>query len=155
MSFEPVDKERERFQILLTKAVDGELSEEEYLEFQEVLRRRPEWERDWHEHQKVKEVTKSMRLKAPPAEVWDRYWLQVYNRIERGLAWILTSLGAIILLSYAVYQAALKIWADTHLPGVVKFGILTLVVGAVMLVVSILREKLFVRKQDKYREVQR
>ena len=36
MSFEPVDKERERFQILLTKAVDGELSEEEYLEFQEV-----------------------------------------------------------------------------------------------------------------------
>ena len=96
-----------------------------------------------------------MRLKAPPAEVWDRYWLQVYNRIERGLAWILTSLGAIILLSYAVYQAALKIWADTHLPGVVKFGILTLVIGAVMLMISILREKLFVRKQDKYREVQR
>ncbi len=147
--------EKARFQVLLTKAVDGELTASERQEFDAFRRRHAECERQWKAHKKLKEVTTHMKFKSPPAEVWDSYWLQVYNRLERGLAWIFVSIGAIILLSYALYQAAMAILSDASIPDAVKWGVLALVVGTVMLLVSVMREKMFVRKRDKYREVLR
>jgi len=87
--------------------------------------------------------------------VWDRYWLNVYNRIERGLGWILTSIGAMIVLFYGAYKAVEAILADTQLEWFMKAGILALLGGVVILLVSVLREKLRLRKTDKYEEIQR
>jgi len=77
----------------------------------------------------------------------------VYRRFERGAAWILVSVGAIVLLSWGLWQAVQDILGDTELPTFIKAGILALVAGGVILLVSVIREKLILRRSDPYKDV--
>lgn len=90
-----------------------------------------------------------------PEVAWESYWSRLYNRLERGLSWILVSVGAIIVLSYSAYHALQEFIADSSMPLVVKWGVAALVLGGIMLLVSVLREKLLLRKHDRYKEVER
>ena len=97
----------------------------------------------------------AMNLKKPPEETWDRYWGGVYARLERGIAWILISLGAAVLIAFAAYHAVLAFLEDTSSPLLLKIALAALVLGGAVLLVSVIREKLVLRKSDKYREVVR
>jgi len=103
----------------------------------------------------VKEATNKMKLKKLPEMYWDDYWKHVYNRIERGVSWIFISIGAILLLGYGSWEFLNVLIRDHSVNPVVKTGILVLLIGFVILMVSVLREKLMVRKFDKYREIER
>jgi len=145
----------QRFHELLVKAVDGTLNEQEQREFEQLIAQNPEFRQEVREHQKLREVIKMMRVKEPPGEVWDSYWQGVYNRIERGIGWILLSIGVMILLTYGGYKAVESLIADPNLAGILKAAILLVIAGTVVLFVSVVREKLFTRKSDPYKEVQR
>jgi hypothetical protein len=150
------DAERERFQILLTGAVDAELSQEQQAEFERYLKEYPECQTEWEQYAKLKEVTQTMKFKTPSQEIWDAYWLNVYNRIERGIAWIILSIGCIILLTYGGFKAIETLIADPQLETIIKVGLIAVIGGLVILVVSVVREKLFTARTDKYqKEVQR
>ena len=150
-----MDEEMHRFRILLTAAVDGELTPEDEREFNRLLSGSADCQREWEEYGKLKEATMQLKFTQPSEEVWDRYWLNVYNRIERGLGWILTSIGAMIVLFYAAFKAVESIIADPKLEWYLKAGILAVVGGLVILLVSVVREKLMTRKTDKYKEILR
>ena len=45
--------------------------------------------------------------------------------------------------------------ADADLPTFVKWGTLALIVGLVMLLVSVLRHRIFVSQSDPYKEIER
>jgi hypothetical protein len=45
-----------------------------------------------------------MRMKNPSNEVWDNYWMNVYNRTERKIAWIFFLAGALILVAFGAYN---------------------------------------------------
>ncbi len=97
-----------------------------------------------------------MKYKEPPDEAWQRYWSKIYNRLERGLGWILTSIGAMILLFYGGYKAVESLIKDPALEVFLKVAILVLMAGIVILFVSVLRERIFTFKKDKYaKEVKR
>ncbi|HDQ00369.1 MAG TPA: hypothetical protein ENN22_14475 [bacterium] len=147
--------EKERFYCLLMGAIDDELSAEQATEFHEIVSKNSECRREWQNYQKLKEVTKTMKLKSPPAEVWDSYWKNVYNRIERGIGWIVFSIGAVILITYGLFKAVESVITDTQLELVLKIGIIAVIAGLVILLVSVAREKLLLRKTDPYKEVQR
>lgn len=149
------DELRQRFQYLSMLVVDHEASDEEKKEFFRMVEQYPEFNSEWAKFQNLKEVIHTMKFKTLPDEVWDRHWLGIYNRIERGLAWILFSIGAVILISYGVYHFIEAVLADTQIGGVLKVGIIAIVVGLVILLVSVIREKLSIRKKDPYKEVQR
>lgn len=151
----PNHPELDRFRRLMTGALDGELSAEEQAEFQRMLAAAPERQAEWNEQRKLKEITMQLKFADPPQEVWDRYWVNVYNRIERRVAWILVSLGAMVVLFFAGFKAVESVLADARMPWLVKGAIFALLAGGVILFVSVLREKLFTRKTDKYKEVQR
>ncbi len=104
---------------------------------------------------KLKEVMGDMKLKSPPAEVWQVYWASVYNRLERRIGWILLSLGAIILLLFGGYKAVEGIIRDPHTPFLLKSGILLAMGGSAVLLVSVLRERLFVRRRERYKEIEK
>lgn len=147
--------ERARFQHLLMGKIDGELTAQESSELQQLLRTYPQFKKEWNEFHKLKEVTTQMALKSPPKEIWDKYWVNIYNRIERSIAWILVSIGAVILITWGLFQAVENMLADTQLVGIVKIGIIFALAGFVILIVSVLREKLIMRKSDPYKEIQR
>ena len=90
-----------------------------------------------------------------PEFYWDEYWQHVYNRIERGISWIIISIGTIIVLAFLVWNALSNLISDQSINPVLKGGILLLILGLLILLVSVLREKLMVKKVDKYREVER
>jgi len=99
---------------------------------------------------------KSMKHKEPPDEVWEKYWSRFYNRLERGLGWILISIGAMILLFYGGFKAVESLVKDPTLAIFLKVAILLLLAGLVILFVSVVRERIFTYKKDKYaKEVKR
>ena len=96
-----------------------------------------------------------MKPRNPPEQVWDGYWNSVYSRMERGIGWILVSLGAIVVGGWAVWEGTRELIADPTLPGFVKAGILALGFGLVIVAVGVVRHRLFVYRSDPYKDIQR
>ena len=96
-----------------------------------------------------------MNLKNPPKEFWDEYWTKLYNRLERSLAWLAISIGALILAGFGIIKAVEAFLADTHTDPIVKYGIAILILVFVILIFSLVREKIFSQKRDKFKEIQR
>jgi uncharacterized membrane protein len=146
---------KERFIYLVEKYFDKEITSDESNEFNRLLSENEELKKEFDEQKRIKEVLSKMNLKNPSKEVWDSYWISIYNRLERGLAWIVFSIGAIIIFAYTAVIAVEKFLEDTQTPIILKFGITFLVIGLVILIFSLLREKIFSQKRDKYKEIQR
>ncbi len=145
----------ERARRLIMAELDGELLAGERSELERLLEKHPALRGERDRLQQVKEVTDSMGLRRAPEEVWSDYWASVYSRLERGFGWILVSLGAIVLLSYGAWGVVSQMLEDTILPSFVKYAFLALFIGAVVLLVSVLREKVFVGRRQRYKDVER
>ncbi len=145
----------DKFINLMEKYFVQTLTESEQKEFENMLEDNSTYKQEFEEQKKVKEVLNMIRFKNPEPEVWENYWMNVYNKFERGLAWLAVSAGALIVFGWAAYQAAEKIIQDAETPGLIKLGVAALVFGSLILLFSVLREKLFVKKSDKYKEVKR
>lgn len=145
----------ERLRELIVKEVDELTTSDEKLELKSLLNKYPEFIQELNEQKKMQEVSKKMKLKSPSQEVFDSYWMGVYNRIERGIGWIIFSVGAVILITYGLFKFVETLISDSQLETIVKIGIIGVIAGIVIIFVSIIREKLTIRKTDKYKEVQR
>jgi len=143
----------ERARRLMMGALDGELSSSDETELKRLLEYDPALEVEWRQLKRLKEVTNTMSLRQPSQEVWEGYWMGVYRRFERGVAWILVSLGAVVLLSWGAWEGLQELWKDQELPMLVKAGSLALIAGFVVLLVSVVREKFVVRQHDPYKDV--
>lgn len=94
-------------------------------------------------------------VRKPPPEVWQDYWQTVYNRVERGIGWILFSLGLLVLLGYGLWHAVDSLLADSDMPGYLRAALFALGLGGIILAISVIREKLFTRRRDPYKEIER
>jgi hypothetical protein len=129
------------------------LSQDEKAQVEEHIQDCPECRKDFEETRKFEEVMGKMAFKKPPKETWEVYWTSVYNRMERGIGWIFVSIGAIILLFFGGYLLVEAIIQDPEIPALLKVGILTVMAGMAVLLVSFGRERLFVDKRERYKEV--
>ena len=77
----------------------------------------------------------------------------VYRRVERGVAWILLSVGTIVLVSTGLWHLGKAIFIAEDLPFYVKASLLAILVGVAILIVSVVREKIFTHKRDPYKDV--
>lgn len=145
----------ERFQYLLNKALDEALTNSERIEFEQLISTSKEFQDEWNSLKNIKEISSTMKFKNPPEELWDKYWLDIYARLERGIAWILISIGTSILLIYGGFKLIESIIEDPTLTWFLKIAILAIIIGFVLLVVSVIRERFFLRKSDKYKEIKR
>ena len=103
---------------------------------------------------RLEEVLSHMRLKKPPRELWKTYWSSVYNKIERRFAWIIISIGAMVVLGFGIYELLEEFFKNPENSLVLKLGVSGLIIGGIILLVSILREQLFFRKNERYKEVE-
>jgi predicted anti-sigma-YlaC factor YlaD len=148
-------QDHQKMKELISSYIDGELNETQRKSVENHLKECPECQKEFEEMRKLEEVMGKMELKKPPKETWQVYWSSVYNRLERGIGWILLSIGAIILLFFGGYKAVEGIIQDQTTPLLLKVGILVAMAGLVILLVSLLRERLFVRKKERYKEVEK
>jgi anti-sigma factor RsiW len=135
-------------------ALDGEGSEADRAELDRLVARESALREEWLRLTRVKEATTTMALREPSQETWDRYWMSVYNRAERKVAWLLVGLGAVVLLAYGLWHAvpalAESLFDATDVPVVVRGAIAALLTGAVLLIVSVVREQLTTKRTDTY-----
>ncbi len=146
---------RERARALMMSALDGEIAPGERRELEELLARDPELMEEWRSMERVKDLTSDLTYREPPEEVWEVYWESVYNKIERGIGWVLLSLGAVVLFGWGAWHAVEAIARDTTMPAGIKLAILAVAIGGIVLGVSVAREKLFAWRRDPYRRVKR
>jgi predicted anti-sigma-YlaC factor YlaD len=147
--------DHEKLKQLVSAYLDGEVSEDERRMVEKHLEECAECRQACRETSELEEVMAKMTLKEPPKEVWKMYTESVYNRLERGIGWILLSIGAMIVLFFAGYQALKGFILDPTISMVVKAGILCGLGGVVVLLVSLIRERLFVNKRERYKEIEK
>lgn len=146
----------EEIQQLMMKIVDGIASPEEERAFADAIRGIEKWESELRAFKKIKEVTENMQFKELPDSYWDGYWKGIYRRTERTFAWILMSVGLMILLGFSAYMGLSQFYADPGISPAVKVGVSAVTLGGIIMIVSIARERLFARKHERYeKEVER
>ena len=146
----------EELKSMITAYVDGELTQDQQKELEPHLATCGTCRQEVAEQRALKEQLNMIRFTEPTDAELERYWRNVYNRLERGAGWVLFSLGAIVLLCYGGFKLVEQVVRDPQIAWWVKGGVLALVFGLAILFVSLVRERLAVRKTDRYtKEVER
>jgi len=146
----------ETYQPLITGYLDGELTDEQRGGIEAHLETCEACRQELADLTDLKASLAAIKFTEPTDTELERFWAAVYNRLERGIGWILFSIGAILLLCFGAFRLGEGGVRDPDISLIVKIGVVALLFGAVILFVSLLRERLKVRKKDRYsREVQR
>lgn len=140
---------------LLMGYLDDELNDEQKRRFEDHLSGCPECAGELKEFRRLKAITDEVTLIEPEERIWQDYWGGVYNRIERGVGWIVFSVAAILLTIYGGFRAIEEIIRDPKVELIFKVGLLVLLVGLAILFVSVLRERIYFWKRDRYKDVRR
>jgi predicted anti-sigma-YlaC factor YlaD len=138
----------------LSALVDNELDPEQKKLVTEHLASCEDCQREYARMMKLKEVTDDMKYLDLPDRLWAGYWNGIYNRIERGFGWILLSVGAIILLAFGAWRLLNDFFLNPQPPVLLKIGLGALLLGMIVLLISVLRERFFSRAHDRYEEVE-
>ena len=140
---------------LMMGYLDNELSDEQRRQFEEHLAGCPECAGELEEFRKLKAITDEVTLAEPEDRIWQDYWNGIYNRIERGFGWIVFSVAAILLVIYGGFRAIEELIKDPNVEMTLKVGLLVLIAGLAILFVSVLRERLYFWKKDRFKDVRR
>ena len=135
--------------------LDNELDEEQKKRFEEHLKGCPECKEDLKNLKNIKAITDEVTLVEPEDKLWQDYWSGVYNRIERGTGWIIFSISAIILVVFGGFKLIEEVIENPNVQFVFKLGLILLIIGLAILLVSVLRERLYFWRKDRYKDVRR
>jgi predicted anti-sigma-YlaC factor YlaD len=135
--------------------LDSELDAQQQQVFQDHVKTCPACQTELEEFNQLKEITDSVALVEPEDHIWQQYWDNVYNRVERGVGWCLFSLAGICLIIYCGFRIIEEIVTDPTVGFLLKGSLLVLITGLAVLFVSVLRERLYFWKNDRYRKVRR
>lgn len=135
--------------------LDDELNDEQKRAFEVHLASCPKCTQELAEFRALKQITDGVELVEPEDRLWQQYWGGVYNRIERGIGWVVFSVASILLLIYGGFRAIESLIQDPTVGLLLKGGLLALLVGVAVLFVSILRERLYFWSKDRYKNVRR
>ncbi len=145
----------QNYKDLMMGYLDDELEDEQKRTFEAHLESCEDCARELEGFRKLKQITDGVTLTEPEDQIWEQYWASIYNRIERGLGWILFSVAAILLAVYGGFKAIEEIIRDPTIGLILKCGLLALIAGLAVLFVSVLRERLYFWKKDRYKDVRR
>lgn len=140
---------------LMMGYLDDELSNEQRQTFDNHLSTCKQCQIELASFRKLKAITDDVTLMEPEDRMWEQYWGNIYNRLERSIGWILFGISAILLLIYGGFKMIEEIVKDPTLGLGLKVGLLVLIVGLAILFVSVVRERMFFWKKDRYKDVRR
>ncbi len=137
---------------MLSAYVDGELSAEDHATVESWLERDERARTEVDRLVQMKAFTDHLALRPAPREAWDDFHGRFYTRRERSLGWILFWSGVGVVGLYIAARVILALVA-LALPLIVRLGLLAVAIGLLVLLISAVRERFFVRKRDRYDDV--
>ena len=145
----------DKYKEMLMGYLDGELSDDQSREIEKHLNECTGCSEELGQFRKLKEITDDISLNEPEDRVFEQYWSSVYNRTERRIGWILLSVSGMVLAICLGFMAIEAIVRDHTISVVLKSGLLVFYASLVILLISVLRERLNFRKRDRYKDVRR
>ena len=145
----------EQWKPLLAGYMDGELTRAESDRLKGHLSHCSECREDLVHLGELKEVTDRMKHEHLPDAFWDQYWLGIYNRMEKGLAWVLLSVGGALLLGFGLWELVNEFLLNSEVAFIPRLGTGILIAGVAVLTVSLARERIRTWRTDPYKEVKR
>ncbi len=140
---------------LMMAYLDNELDDEQRKTFEDHLASCKSCAAEFEQFGQLKRLTDDVKLVEPEDQIWQQYWGSIYNRIERGAGWVLFSVAAVLLLIYGGFKAIEQIIKDPAIETWLKAALVALIAGLAILFVSVLRERLYFWKKDRYKDVRR
>ncbi len=140
-----------RFKDLMMASLDGEISAEDRAKLESHLAECADCKREFDELSTLSRLVGEIELPRPSQEDMMKYWPSVYARIERGAGWGLVVIGALIWVAYGIFLFI----TDPTTGNMTKLLIALPVVGVLMLLISVIRERINVSKTERYKEVER
>ena len=140
--------------MLLMGHLDGELDESSERDLMAHLEECESCRGEERSYRRLTAMTDSIGFIEPTETEWRAHWQGIYNKLERGTAWILLSLGATILLLYGAWHLIADFLLDAAYPLMLRLGVGVATAGTVVLAVSVVRERIRVYPVDRYEEVE-
>jgi anti-sigma factor RsiW len=130
--------------------LDGEMNEEQARAFRAVLDAHPEWAEEARTLGGVVDSTSALSFRAVPAGAWDGYWEEIDARLARRTGWMFLALGGGVLGLMGFLKVL--VWSNNLW---VRAGLVAVVVGLAILVVSVVRGRLLELPHDRYSRIRR
>ena len=137
---------------LLSAYVDGELDPEDVARIEAHLAENSETRAEVERLRRMKKLTSAMCLKEPPPEAWEAFWQGIYNRAERSLGWLLLTIGLVVIGGWALLEL-LTVLLAVAIPLLVRGAIFVAAAGLIVLLVSVIRERIYKRRRTRYKDV--
>lgn len=131
--------------------LDGEMRDDERVEFEKHLEECDSCRGNMERFRELQSLTRRIKMKDPTDAFWESYWRSIYRRLERSVGWIFIIAGGLMLVVYGLYQVIPTFRQITF----EKVAIVVFVLGVVMLLVSVIRERIHQHKVDRYKDIQR
>ena len=141
--------------VMLMGFLDGELSPQEVRGIEDHLAVCVDCRSEERAYRRLGKVTEEMIEAGRPEASADVAWVGIYSRIERRIGWFLAWAGLTVLTLFGLWQMINGFLLDASAPLALRVGTGGLLVGGVILLISFVRERLFHRRTERYREVQR
>jgi hypothetical protein len=128
--------------------LDGELGPEEREHVERGLAASTELQRDLAMYRAMKSDIQGLHFH--PVNDRNSVWDQVNARLNRPIGWVLLIVGSVIWMTYGTY-----VFATSPVSPWEKMGTGAIAIGVLMLLASVIWERLRELETDPYRDVQR
>lgn len=143
----------ERIRQLMMASIDGENTLDEEAELKQYLLQNRELAEEYQQLKNLKKMTTQTKMKEPTPELWDSYSQTLFTKMERGIGWILFTVGALVLLFYGAWLVFSDLLTDPALAWWLKGAIIAVTAGTIILLVSLVRERMYMNKHERYKDV--
>jgi predicted anti-sigma-YlaC factor YlaD len=131
--------------------IDGEMTPEERVEFERHMESCGDCRTAVEELGRVERLTGMVKIRDPQDDFWECYWKSLFRRGERKTGWWLIIVGAALVILYALYRGFTDFGEITF----IKVVMVGLAAGFVILLISVIRERVHQCRTDPYRDIDR
>ena len=141
----------QKYQGLLMGLLDKELTPEETAEVNDHLTRCEACRKEYEQIREASGKIETVSFIEPQDEVLEQLWEFPYSRLTRNSGLFLVLGGVLLLIIYGIFEF-LGSGEEAVIP---KIGVVAVLIGCVILLLSVIRERIHTYKVDPYKEVKR
>ncbi len=141
----------ERFKGLMVGLLDGELTPDEAREVNQHFTRCAACRKEYEQLRETTGKLSAISFQEPDDAVLAQVWKSPFSRLTRNTALFMIIGGYAALIGYGLYELLTS--GKEELPA--KLGLAAIVMGFLILLVQLIRERFKTYKTDPYKEIER
>jgi len=136
---------------LLSAYLDGELTQQDGQKVAVHLEDCPACREVYEDFRRLRADIKRLEWPGPDETQWSRLMAGLTFKVTRGLGWLLWVGGLVILAAYGAYEFL----RDFSFRSVERVGVLALILGLVVLLWTVLAERIAALPKDRYKDIEK